>query len=544
MEKDKMPAVTAPNGTYFGNYTNGVEEYLGIPFAAPAEKWKIPKDATTNEGDVIIVRTYGPACLQPYDPTESASNHTASDCLNLNVWTKNSQTKGKPVMLFFHGGSFVQGGCSDITYSGKGFLNHLPDGEDVVMINANYRLGIFGSLDLSSLRGYTDEYENSLSLWIMDVLQALKWVNKNIEAFGGDPNNVTVFGQSSGGHICAYLMSAPEARKYFRRVIVESGPPFYGITTKEVKSEMSERIFKALGVIGIDELTEIADEDWNAMDLWPIFGPNYGTIAARCIDGTVIPSDYWQQLLDGCAKDIDLMIGSTTGESDPHAFDGENYPATLPADAILVSLNGHYAELGTPQYMMSPIGNEGVIEEYLAGGDRTDKAMTLVNDFATRNGSIYYAEAQSRHNKNTYMYWWNWVPDASKMTTGLKEAKISPRGKQAPHCAEIPVLFDSGAFGYGELINYWLGGKGIDDHLRTKCDEDIVPKQLSQQAVAAWYSFAKTGNPNNSLIPEWKPYDTQTRMTMIIDEQWKPVYDPNGQDRKILSKIRPARERK
>ncbi len=534
------PSVVAPNGTYVGQKFDNVEEYLGIPFAAPVEKWKAPKDVTTTSKDVIRAKEFGPSCLQPYDPTESASFNTATDCLNCNVWTKNSSKKGKPVMVFLYGGSFVQGGGNNVTYNGKGFLNNMPVGEDAVIVNLNYRLGMFGSLDLSSLKGYSSDYKDSLSLWILDEIQALKWVNKNISAFGGDPNNVTVFGQSSGGHSIGYLMTVPEARKYFHRGIMESGSPFFGITTKEIKAEMSKKIFEALGVTSIDQLTSITDADFEK-NMWSYYGPNYGTLAARVLDGNVVPEDFWQQFVDGSAKDIDLMIGTTTGEVDTHDFDTSGYPQVASSDKIMSLVYSHYNELGTPKYAVSTIGNDKIINEYLATGDRTQKAADLFNDMATRIGSIYYAEAQSKYNKNTYMYWWNWAPDASKLTKGLSSPKLSPFGR-APHCSELPVLFDSGAFGYGELGQYWLGGYGIDDHIRTFCDQDIVPNQLTKQAVAAWYYFAKTGDPNNKLIPEWQSYNASTRDTMLIDSQWTLQSDPSKQDREILSKIRPLGE--
>ena len=151
-EGDGAPEVKAPTGTYSGNINDGVQEYLGIRYAAPAERWKAPTDVTTTTEDEIDATEWGPCCTQPYNEVEIASQGELSeDCLNLNIWTKDIETKDKPVMVFIHGGGFMNGGSHDPMYEGDTMVRNLPEGEDMVFVSINYRTNMFGSIDLTQL---------------------------------------------------------------------------------------------------------------------------------------------------------------------------------------------------------------------------------------------------------------------------------------------------------------------------------------------------------------------------------------------------------
>ena len=519
----------APNGTYIGQENNGIAEFLGIRYAAPVERWKAPKDVSTTSKDVITAQQWGNSCIQPYDEVEIASQWKQSqDCLTLNVWTKDVNTKGKPVLVFIHGGSYTVGGTYDPLYDGEDFVRNLAESDDAVMVTINYRIGMFGSLDLSSLDGYTDDYYDAINMWLLDQMQALKWINKNIEAFGGEPGNVTVFGQSAGGMSTAYLMAKPEARQCFQKAIIESGIPFYGITTKEIKAENSKKVFDILGVKSIDELMAISDDEISKKYIDKI--NSEVSLSPRVADGVIIPESYWEDLKNGCAKDIPLMIGSTNGEMDTIAYDWDNYPAAVKSpDVVWQRILSHFEELGGAQTSLSPVNFPEATKKYLASGeDQVKRRVDFYNDLSGIQSSGYIAEAQSNWNENTYLYYWTWAPNRDAVIKAEGDAaETSPYGR-ALHCMELPFVLGTLADGYPELTG----------------PKELAPESLMKQTQATWYAFAKTGNPSNDLIPTWEPYNTKTRMTMVIGKDWSLLSDPRANDRITLDEIRPLGDKK
>jgi len=533
--------VTAPTGIYTGNFDGTVESYLGIRYAAPVEKFKPPRDVLTTSNDVIDATKFGPAGLQPYNeailPSQGEVN---SDCLNLNIWTKNTATTGKPVMLFIHGGGFVSGGGSDSPSNGRNFVADLPDGEDVVMITISHRLGLLGAIDMSLLDGFTDEYSYCNNLWILDIIQSLKWVNANIGAFGGDASNVTVFGQSAGGFSCVYLLSIESARQYFKRAIIHSGAPFFGLRDMASYKEHSQRAFDILGVSSVEELVNLSDGDF--MENIRQYTYIDADMQPRYIDGLVIPITWWDDFKNGAAKDIVLMLGSTSGEVDFRAYDSTNPDFNVKAaDDIITEAVDRYAALGVPPYALSPVGNEAIIKRFMADDPgSSERAAALSNRFNHDIAYLHIAEQQSKFN-DVYMYRFYWLPDIHAVSDGLAEhAAFSPFG-QAPHCADLPILFDTCESSIPYLAKWWAGH--VKDNIKDTYDASSVPKDMIRQMQAAWYAFAKTGNPNNSLIPQWNVYARETRNTMMIDEKWVQLDDPLKDDLRILGEIRPKGEK-
>lgn len=220
------PVATAPTGTYEGVSNDGIQEFFGIRYAAPVERWKPATDVTTTSDDQIDATKWGPCCTQPYNEVEIASQGELSeDDLNLNIWTKDVATTDKPVFVYIHGGAFINGGSHDPMYEGENFIKNVPEGEDAVFVSINYRTNIFGNIYLNDLEGYTDEYKYAPNLFLLDQIQALKWISENIEGFGGDPGNVTVCGQSCGGMSISYMLAMEDATQYFQKAIIESGAP-------------------------------------------------------------------------------------------------------------------------------------------------------------------------------------------------------------------------------------------------------------------------------------------------------------------------------
>lgn len=535
-EGDGAPEVKAPTGTYSGNINDGVQEYLGIRYAAPAERWKAPTDVTTTTEDEIDATEWGPCCTQPYNEVEIASQGELSeDCLNLNIWTKDIETKDKPVMVFIHGGGFMNGGSHDPMYEGDTMVRNLPEGEDMVFVSINYRTNMFGSIDLTQLEGYTDEYYDSINLWILDQIQALKWVNENIEAFGGDADNVTVTGQSCGGMSISYMLTKPEATQYFNKAIIESGAPFTAGVSKEKKQENAQMIFDTIGVETLDELLAISDEEINEKYLEKIFN-EMGGIAQIYADGKIIPENWWDDIREGSAKDIKVMMGSTSGENDWIAIDYENFPEPVTDPEAVWEHIGAVSESkgGTDtKYLINPVDSEGNpsfdLEAYLATEDDDVKAMADIdNQVSYVQGAEYMAEALSQYT-DTYLYYWTYAPDPGSVIEYCAENDIAP--EVSPYGRPLHSMDLLFAFGTME-----------DGYLEISGDPEKLPENISPMAQAAWYSFVKTGDPNNNQIPKWDKYDISDRTTMVMGEEWSAEKDPRKAQREAFT-CRPQGEK-
>lgn len=528
--------VITKTGTYIGTSENNINEFLGIRYSAPVGYWMHPKQPETTSKDIIEALKYGPACIQPYDIGELSSlGKTCNDCLNLNIWTKSNNDIGKPVMFYMHGGSYISGGGNDPITCGKNIIEVLPDGEDAVVITISYRLGIFGCMDLTVLEGDTSAYSDTLALFLEDELTALRWVYENIEAFGGDPHNITIFGQSAGSMSVAYLMANKEARNYISKGIMESGIPGFGLATKDAKKEMSLRVFESLGIKTIDELLTCGDEFWHE-HYEKILGPNLDVICPRVPDGKLIRETFWEDFVNGVAGSIPLMIGIGSGEMDLIRYNKGKIPAT--ADEIIKNLFDKYIPAGAPPGQLRPQGHETLIKKFMdKGSDEIKKALDLYAAFATGIGTYQYANAQSRYT-STYLYVWDWMPDANLLTQPKFKSAFSPYGRSV-HCAELPVLFNSGDIGYEVLSHWWM--MYYEDQKFNKQSKDIVPNELVLKTVMTWYSFAKKGDPNNALIPIWPKYDALTRPAMNMSLEWKVKNEWAIEDLDILMRVEPIK---
>ena len=522
--------VVADTGTYMGHDNDGVAEFLGISYAAPLEMWKAPEDPETTSEDVIECAEWGPSGIQVDDDVEVASSWTqASDDLDLNIWTKDVNTTGKPVIVFIHGGGAWQGGTYDHCYDGEAIVRNLPEGEDLVMVTINYRLGIFGSTDLSGLEGYTDEYYDAVNLATLDQIQALKWIHDNIEAFGGDPDNVTLSGQSSGAGSVSTLLSIKDANQYFANAILESGTMFNRTISVSEGKERAAILFDIMGVDTMDDFLALTDEDFKA---------KYDEIdealhqdtnvpePQRIADGKIVPEDQLAEIKNGSAAGINVMIGTTNGEYDWMGVDWDNSisePLTE-YDSILEPLEKGNADSSALSTTWTPIENQEIIEEYLnAGDDKVMRACDLYNDTKYRQPAIYLAEMLTEAGSDVYMYYWEWAPDKEMMLEEEGDsAEVSPWGR-AMHCMDQVLFLGTIDGGYDELTG----------------PADKIPEDLLKTTQTTFYTFAKNGNPDNDLITTWKPYDTTDRETMVIgeDTSWELVSDPRSEDRILLDKV-------
>lgn len=323
--KAKAPVLTVSGGQIEGYYSddNTVRVYKGIPYAE-AERFKRPQE-TSWEG-VKDCFDWGPSCIQEKEIPKAAytaefmgSEETYSeDCLHLNVWTANDNVQGKPVIVYFHGGGYTAGNASCKVYEGKGVAQ-----KGAVYVSVNFRLGLFGFYANEEL--VAEDPEAAGNYAVLDWIASLKWVQENIEIFGGDPNNITIMGQSAGAGAVNMLTISPLAKGLFQRVVSMSHNSLLNMfkigTQAEKVTDFAEAIQQR-------ELPELSLAEMRAMDdqefydtyekIWFVdYSP-----CEPCIDGVVIPDSYANVMASGKANDVDIMIGTTSHDLGGSVSDG------------------------------------------------------------------------------------------------------------------------------------------------------------------------------------------------------------------------------
>lgn len=493
--KSEDPSVKCNNGTFVGSQENGVMSFKGVPYAEPPVdelRWKAPVLAEDSD-ETFEAKEYGDSAIQYEWDTEPASFHTKSeDCLTLNVWTKDlNPDEKKPVMVWIHGGAYGWGGTADPMYDGQNFIE--ANGDDVILVTINYRLGLMAWADFSQVPG-GEEYTDGM-LGIRDQICALQWIQKNIEGFGGDPDNVTLFGESAGSTSVAYLMLSPMADGLFHKAIQQSsGIGFEDWKTREDAQEYAAYIMETVGAKDMDDLLAITSDEWVEYDTeyWLADeSPN------EYIDGEVIPEDVGAAWDAAAKKGIPLLVGTTADE--------RNY------DILEV---GGLEE-------MDKIMNEDWDEAYEAVSDEgkanMDRFLELQSDkenpwdkvaFQTELFRIEVVKEVERFLDNggeAYMYYWD-VPST-----------LEVYNYGACHAVELSYIFNN-----------------TDDEIYAGPDQDL---EVAEAAQKAWVNFAKTGNPSTDEY-EWPSYDKEARNTMMIQSGgWEVISDPMQEIRLMMDDL-------
>lgn len=485
-------------GTYNGFVTStGVNTWLGIPYAKPPigpRRWHAPEPLDSCDKEIGAIE-FGPSQMQHYDPYELASVRPCSeDCLTLNVWTRNIGLKGKPVMVYIHGGGYYSGGSADPLYNGEMIATR----NDVVVVTINYRINFYGFMNFAEV---DPEFADSGYLGIKDQVAALTWVHENIEAFGGDPGNVTLFGESAGSGSSSLLMVTPAAKGLFHKVIAESGP-IQLYESYDHSKQFAPEFMELCGCKTMQEMmTKPAAEmvepyhqfcERHYYDVELLFAPT--------CDGKFIPEKPLQALKDGAAKDIKLMTGTTVNEYNYWGLYYEDLEHEMPGfhDLMMpIMFDENYA------------GRDALYQRWQQGhrelepGARYLEFMTQM-DF--RVGQELMAEYQSRFN-DVYMYLFSY------------ESTIPGLG--SCHAIEVPFVFH---------------------HLDTESGMNFTgpdaPNHLADEVQAAWVNFAASGNPNSPLAPAWKPYSAEDREIMEINaDEWVCHKDLNIENLKMLRHV-------
>jgi para-nitrobenzyl esterase len=493
LKTGKEFAVVETNSGKVRGYTQG-DTYIfkGIPYAQ-SERFMPPEKPEPWEG-VRSSMTYGPVC--PIPPTTQVNDETEflfqhnwgyhnEDCQNLNVWTQSiNDNAQRPVMVWFHGGGFSAGSSIELpSYDGE----NISKNGDVVLVSVNHRLNVLGFLDLSA---FGEQYKSSANVGLMDLVASLEWVKENISKFGGDPNNVTIFGQSGGGGKVVSMMSAPSAQGLFHKAIVQSGSLLSGFTESETARRVGVAVLEELNIPEnqIDSLQNVpyltlhaaaskalqkVNEELKAEGK-PVLGRGLGW--GPVLDGKFLPYQPTQDEAWALSNDVPLLVGSTKTEFVP--FQPQNQNISMEeAEKRIKEQYGEQAD----NYMAA------VKEAY----PETDEPSDYIDvDIRFRPGVVQHANQKSANGEApVYSYLFTW------------ESPVLDGVYKSIHCMELPFVFDN-----IERCKEMTGG-GEKAH------------ELAEKMSQAWVNFARNGDPNHDGLPEWPAYTEENGATMIFDNE-------------------------
>ena len=497
--------VETTSGKVAGSAHRGTQVFRGIPYAAPpvgALRFRPPQPISPWTG-VREALTFGPMAPQNPSALEAIAGNTplgqSEDCLTLNVWTPACDDAKRPVMVWIHGGGFTTGTAASPWYSGTNFALQ----QDVVVVTANYRLGALGFTHLADIGG--EAWGSSANCGILDQVAALTWVRENIAAFGGDPGNVTIFGESAGGCSVVTLLATTTAKGLFHKAAAQSAS-FGQVRTREAAGERASLLLADIGIDAahLDDLAELpldailaAQGRLSARRTGAGFGGDMQAFAPSP-DGTSLLEMPLDAIAAGSAADIPLIVGTNRDEIKLFAV----------WDVALQRIDRD----GAIARLRSTLGAEAprVYEAYEAarpGQPASEVAMAIASDQAFRIDALRMADARHALGASTCVYLFTWPSPALDGRLG------------ACHALEIPFVFDN------------VHQPGVE--LLTGPGEDRA--QLAKVMHAAWGAFARSGSPDHPGMPVWPIYDPARRPTMVFDEAVAVVDDPLGSDRQAWS---------
>jgi len=516
---DKVAVVETEAGKVRGYVREGIFTYKGIPYGEVAAHGRFqPARKPEPWTRVRSSMQYGRVCPRgprgTWDEDEESwlfcydDGVQGEDCLRLNIWTPGiNDDRKRPVMVWLHGGGFVSGSSQELgAYDGE----RLSRRGDVVIVSLNHRLGPLGFLDLSP---YGERYESSAHVGMLDIILALKWVRDNIHNFGGNPANVTIFGQSGGGGKVGALMAMPAAEGLFHRAIVQSGsflravmPDRAAVLTKALLDELN------LNPSQVDQLQNlpvqklIAAGDSALLKTHPHAPLVWSRVAdmlgwGPVMDGKILPQHPFDAAAPDLSSKVPMLLGTTLNEFTTSL----NHPEReeMSETEIKTSLGDMYR-----------INPESIVEAFRSSHPRAKPfdIFSLAMTAQVRQGAVVQAERKTAQGTPAYLYWFTW-----------KTPALDGRPRSI-HACDLPFCFDN----TDRHENLTGGGP--------------EPRELAAIVSDAWIHFARFGNPTHAGLPDWPAFSKESCPTMIFDTQCQLRNNPDKEERQVLAKSIPFLE--
>ena len=482
--------VTLSGGVAEGSVSNGIYVYKGIPYAK-AERFMPPQAADAWQG-VRQFNDYGQMSYQASMGFGQMHSNMGDDCQNLNVWTPAINDGAKrPVMVWLHGGGFQSGSSADVTTDGE----NLSRRGDVVVVSINHRLNVIGHLDLSA---YGEKYKYSGNVGILDIMAALQWIKQNIAAFGGDADNITLFGESGGGAKIIVLNAAPTAQGLYQKGIIESGAVEslgMRVTEQSIARQVSEVLLNKLNISAteVDKLQTVPYQQLNQagdealrevatrLGLKDGFN-NPGNMSwAPVMDGDFLPQqpDASQKV----SSNVSLIVGSNMTEM----------------NSMMMMFNPDF-QTSNKSTWSNEEKQERLRERF---GNHTDAVVAAFNKAYPERDAIDALYVDSWIRSNSLRYMALRAAEASAPVYGYMFAFDNPQNPlmMSPHTAEIAYVFNN-------LGRNPMGGGQVTDEAQ----------RVADAMSDAWISFARTGNPSTSVL-QWPAFTNANRATMLFAKE-------------------------
>lgn len=482
-EYDMSLSAKTVSGTYVGKAdADNVVSWKGIPYAKQPVgdlRWKAPQKPDASD-KVFEAYYFGKSSVQFESSDEASSLYPqGEDCLNLNVWNNYSdKSSNKPIMVWIHGGAYIQGGTSDPYYDGTNFVKNHPD---VIFASMDYRTDFLGFINLSNVSG-AEEYTDTANLGLLDEIQALSWLKENAEAFGGDPERITIFGESAGGGSVSALMLAPQAKGLFKRGIMESGTSAAYLRTAKKSMERTEQIMEISGAKNLDDFMSLTVSDIQKIEKILIIENNVDYPYPQS-DGIVIPMDIEEALSSDARDGLDMLIGTTKDEY--------NYWTML------------YGKENNMQIMQGRVGQtlaemndeqKAKFDTFMSSqdGDEYNKLLQYINYRSFHCPARFEAQTHAANGQNAYVYYF------TEETNN-------------------PDLLSC----HGYDLSFVLGN--VDE---ASAKDIPAAYRLSEIMQQMWVNFAKTGNPSLNAGEvdgageiKWDKYGIDNYPVMVFDAQ-------------------------
>jgi para-nitrobenzyl esterase len=512
------PIVETVTGKLRGSAQDGIYAFKGIPYGAPtgsANRFQPPRPAAPWTGTRDALALGGRAPQWQGAPTRRPGMATflgpvdtspeTEECLNLHVWTPGLGAGKRPVMVWLHGGAFHFGSANRAVTDGA----NLARRGDVVVVAVNHRLNILGHLDISQVGG--ERYAHSGNAGVLDLVLALEWVRDNIERFGGDPGNVTIFGESGGGGKVSVLLAMPKARGLFRRAVIQSGASVR-VSTRKRAAALADAALQQLGVTrnSLDRLHTMPAEQLIAAitpakqtvgrpELALLDRYDFGPV----VDGSDLPQQPCDLAPAGFSDDIPLLIGDTKDEATRFLADDDSVWNRTLTDAQL-------------RERLSAIAGgdaDRLFDLYRTRDPNSNPAELLIaalthGQFWIRS-ALFAERKAARGHAPVYMYSLAW--ETPSFDGRLK----------SPHALDLPFVFDN-----TEVAEGTAGAPGA--------------RELAEVISASWIAFAHSGNPHVDALPAWPTYTTDQRNVMVFDRTCRTVTDPDRDARLLWARIATA----